>query len=105
MGIYVGLQGWGQSAFEIAPMPNDDAVRTSSRRAKESEKSLSEGAESPLPNKLSKKVAPSGFPVVEPAISLRIMEFAGTTEERLVRCQLTDYGPETETHELGPAPH
>lgn len=68
----------GQNDVEIAPIPSVEEVRTSSLRSSESEKSRSEGAETPEPNRLSRKVAPSGAPEVEPAILLKMIELAGT---------------------------
>jgi hypothetical protein len=78
MGMYGGEQGLGQRDEDMAPMPKTEVVLTSSRRARARENSRSEGAEAPLPNRLSRKVAPSGFEEVVPGICCRMTESAGT---------------------------
>lgn len=80
IGEYGGVHGEGQSEEERAPMPNKEVVRTSSRRSRASEKSLWLGAEVPDPNRLSRKVAPSGSELVVPGTLLRIRELAGTVK-------------------------
>lgn len=63
----------------IAPIPKVEDVRTSCRRSRERANNRLLGAEDPEPNRLSRKVAPSGLEPVVPPISLRIVELAGTT--------------------------
>lgn len=63
----------------IAPIPKVEDVRTSCRRSSERANSRLLGAEDPAPNRLSRKVAPSGLEPVVPPISSRIVELAGTT--------------------------
>jgi hypothetical protein len=64
----------------ILPIPRDEDVLTSSRRSRAREKSLSVGADSPVPNRLSRKVAPSGLEPVVPGILVTMTEFAGTVK-------------------------
>lgn len=63
----------------IAPILKVEDVRTSCRRSSERANSRLLGAEGPEPNRLSRKVAPSGLELVVPPISSRIVELAGTT--------------------------
>lgn len=80
IGIYVGVQGDGQSVLETAPIPNEEVVRTSSRLARETENIRCVGADNPEPKRLSRNVAPSGSDPVVPAIWPLMTELAGTDQ-------------------------
>lgn len=89
-----GRHGSGQYAFSTEPIVRRENVRTSCRRSSASENIRCVGAYCPDPNKLSRKVAPSGFDVVVPGIRDDMTEFAGTTQVSLRReipctCELT----------------
>lgn len=92
MGMYDGEQGEGQSWVDTVPMPRKEAVRTSSRLARASEKRRWVGAYMPAPKRLSRKTAPSGSDEVPPGMVLRMVDAAGTGGQYTVCALMPDAG-------------